>query len=123
MLSLKLKLNWASYRPYTWSNVQSHAPTSGGVYKLAYPDGKGQLNVFYVGQADDLDQRLKQHLADSETNQCIRGKLARHSCQFAYASVASQTDRDGAERSLYDHYRPSCNVATPPGRPIAINVR
>ncbi len=120
MLNTKLHLDWANYRPYTHENVHSHAPTSAGVYKLAYPNADN-LIVFYIGQADNLDTRLKEHLSDSEQNQCIKQKLARGDCQFTYAVVPNKNDRDGAERALYDYFKPVCNLIVPPGPAISIN--
>jgi excinuclease UvrABC nuclease subunit len=121
MNSTKLHLNWAIYRPYTYGNVQQHAPTDPGVYKLAHPNNQGELTVFYVGQAENLDGRLKEHLSQSESNECIKQKLTRGDCVFAYAVVSGRQDRDGAERTLYDYFKPGCNKVTPQGIAISIN--
>jgi len=123
MLSTRLHLQWAPYRPYTRQAVHANAPLSGGVYKLAYARTDGSLIVFYVGQADNLDRRLKQHLSEYETNACLQRHLSRCKCYFTFAEVSTQRGRDGAERSLYDFFKPTCNLITPPGPPIPINAK
>jgi len=111
----RVPLSWHPYLPLTWANVQIHAPASAGVYKLAVLTTEGQLSVFYVGQALDLDARLKDHLSESEPNRCVREMVRRYDCRFSVASVALQQDRDAAERNLYFHFRPSCNEIVPTG--------
>lgn len=111
----RVPLSWHPYRPLTWANVQTYAPASAGVYKLAVLTTERRLSVFYVGQALDLDARLKDHLSDAEPNPCLRETVRRYDCRFSVASVASQQDRDAAERNLYFHFRPSCNEIVPSG--------
>lgn len=121
MLTSSLELHWSAYQPLTFDNVQRLAPIEGGVYKLAHPNSEGTLTVFYVGQADNLDSRLKEHLSEAETNACIKRKVGRGDAVFAYAKVLGQRDRDGAERALYDFFKPECNQVKPPGPAIPIN--
>jgi len=81
-----------------------------------------KLPVFYVGQAENLYERLRDHLSDGEPNACIVRCLRRYTCYFRLAKVARQAaDRDCAERALYDHYNPRCNESAPPGEPCDIN--
>jgi hypothetical protein len=121
MFATQLQLSWSSGLAYTQSNVQAYAPLQGGVYILARPGSEGKLYAFYVGQADNLDSRLKDHLLPQEENECIRKKVAVGDARFFFAKVEGQRDRDGAERALYDHYGPECNKIAPPGPAIAIN--
>jgi len=123
MLTSSLKLDWSLYRPLTSGNVQTFAPIEDGVYKLAHPNNAGNLTVFYVGQADNLDSRLKEHLSKTEPNTCIRNKIAKGDAVFAFAKVVGQRDRNGAERALYDIYQPACNLVEPPGPAIQVNPR
>ena len=118
---VKLKLNWSSRYEYTGSNVNVHAPTSGGVYRLMYKSDD-EYSVFYVGQAGNIDERLRQHLAVTEPDACIKRHLRDYTCYFRYALVPSLTDRNGAERALYDHFnKPTCNTVAPSGPPADIN--
>jgi len=116
----KVKLEWSAVYQYTLSNVNEHAPASAGVYRLSCQTGE-KRPVFYVGQADNLDERLRDHLSDEEPNDCIRLKLKNYTCYFRFAKVSKQEDRDCAERALYDHYEPECNKVAPPGEPCDIN--
>ena len=116
----RLKLNWSTRYEYTGSNVNVHAPTSGGVYRLMYKSGD-EYQVFYVGQAGNIDERLRQHLAGTEPDACIKRHLRDYTCYFRYAEIASIADRNGAERALYDKYKPTCNTIVPPGPPADIN--
>ena len=117
-----LQLGWSDWLTYNWDTVQRLAPASAGVYVLGVKLTTGKLEVFYVGQTDNLDRRLKEHLADSEPNKCIKGNL-KYSCVFRFASVAYQSDRDKAERALYKRFNPSCNDggAIPDVEDVTIN--
>ena len=62
----RVKLVWSDVYLYTISNVNVHTPASAGVYRLSYRrDNKRP--VFYVGQAETLDRRLRDHLSDEES--------------------------------------------------------
>lgn len=115
-----MKLEWSSLYEYNGSNVNVYAPLSAGVYRLSCQmDDKRP--VFYVGQTDNLDQRLRYHLSNEEANGCIVRKLRRYTCYFRFAKVERQADRNGAERALYDHFSPECNDVVPPGPAADIN--
>ena len=116
----KVKLEWSAIHLYTPSNVKTYAPISAGVYRLSYKSDD-KLTVFYVGQADNIDKRLRDHLSDEEPNDCIQRKLKNYTCYFRFARVTRQEDRDCAERALYDHYELECNTVAPPGEPCDIN--
>jgi len=116
----KLTLEWSEVFSYTGTNVNVHAPLSAGIYRLSCQKGDKRL-VFYVGQAENLDERLRGHLSDGEPNACIRRHLRDYTCYFRFAKVARQADRDCAERALYDHYDHECNSVAPPGEPCDIN--
>lgn len=111
----QVTLNWEPYRQFTWDNVQSHVPLKAGVYKLAVHLKNGELRVFYVGQAADLDSRLKDHLGESELNDALRSMVEQYQCSFTFALVPLAQERNAAERALYLHFRPSCNDQEPSG--------
>ena len=117
---VKLKLEWSDSHHYTVSNVDTFAPLYAGVYKLFYYTAN-KPQVFYVGQAENLRRVFMEHLSDTEPNACIRRSFWYNTCYFQFASLASQSERDGAERALYDHYKPLCNTAPPKGEPYDIN--
>lgn len=116
----RLTLEWSNVLLYTSSNLDTHAPLAAGVYRLSRKK-EDEFPVFYVGQAENLSERLRDHLSDKEPNACIVRCLRQHSCYFRFAKVASQADRDCAERALYDNYKPNCNEVAPPEEPCEIN--
>lgn len=126
MLKRKLHLNWQGYFLYSWENVDRKVPNTAGVYKISFLQKNGKLRVRYVGQADDLSRRLKDHLdTENEPNECLAGRLEKYHSEFQFAEVGRQENRDGAERALYLYYRPLCNDpdAIPNGPDLEINPR
>ena len=123
MKKRKLHLNWKGYYSYTSTNVNSYVSKKAGVYKLLDKLKSGKLWPFYVGQALDLNDRLNNHLRDSEKNDCIKDKVKEYECYFKFALLPSGDDRDGAERALYIHYESECNDpdAIPSGPDIEVN--
>lgn len=111
----QVNLAWQPYRPFTWDNVHSFVPAKSGVYKLAVDLKDGKKRVFYVGQAADLDARLKEHLGQWESNVALQSMVEQYQCSFTFALVPLAQDRDAAERALYLHFRPSCNEQEPSG--------
>ena len=117
---VKLTLEWSDFHYHTVSNVEIFAPRDAGVYRLFYfVANRSQL--FYIGQTENLRNKLLNHLSDTEPNVCIRRHFWYYTCCFQFACVASQSERDGAERALYDHYRPPCNTVPPQGEPYDID--
>lgn len=109
-------LAWQRYLPFTLANVQAFAPVqAGSVYKVAVNLVNGKKRVVYVGQATDLDSRLKDHLSEWESNLDLYALVRQYQCSFTLAVVPLQADRDAAERALYSHFRPSCNTYVPTG--------
>jgi len=119
-----LQLNWKGYYDYTEINVQKFAPTKAGVYKISFEQQNGKLLVRYVGQTDNLDRRLKEHLdIENEQNEYLRERLRKYRASFSFAEISTQSDRDCAEKALYDYYEPLCNNADaiPDMEPLNIN--
>jgi len=115
------QLKWSRLYEYTPSNLSQYVSNIPGVYRLSYKSVDGDIYVFYVGKAEDLQSRLYQHLLPSETNQCIKKMLQQNTCYFRYAMVNDEGVRNGAELALYLHYKPQCNSQAPEGPMIQIN--
>lgn len=94
---------WSGKLLYTEETVKKCAPTSGGVYLLE------DSRVFYVGQSDNLERRLLEHLGSSEQNACIKRHIRDYTCYFYFTRISSQSDRDRIEQELISKYKPSCN--------------
>jgi len=118
-----MKITWSSFHsPYTESKVRKYVTTEAGVYLLWVKLKSGKWKCFYVGKAENLEARLLYHLSDDEENECIKDNVSKHICGFEYAKVSKQSDRDGIEKYLYDHYSPECNQIDPGGEPIEVNL-
>ncbi len=121
-----LQLDWQGYYEYITDNVQKYAPATGGVYKISIKQNDGTLKVRYIGQANNLDRRLKEHLdTDNEPNECLAERIKKYHAEFSFAEINEQEDRDGAELALYNHYTPVCNdsVDIPSGPDVDINYK
>lgn len=122
-----LRLDWSPVLEYTEQKVVMYAPREGGVYCLSY-QSDDERTIFYVSQAPNLAERLLAHLSDTELNACIKSHIRDNKCTFRYAKIGNRfaeaatiVNRNGAERALYDKYRPTCNDVTPPGPPADVN--
>ena len=93
---------------YTKANVQAYAPLSGGVYRLIYKKN-GDYYVFYVGQSDNLQRRLLEHLSDSDKDVCIRRHLRDYDCFFRFIEISSLDERVRKEQEEIKNYNPTCN--------------
>lgn len=120
----KIKLDWKGYYKYTLKNVNDYVSNNAGVYKISFKQTDGYLKVRYVGQANNISRRLKEHLdLENEENECLVERLRKYNTSFCFAEVSVQSDRDGVEKVLYDHYKPVCNYssAIPDGPDVIIN--
>ena len=118
-----MQITWSSFHAkYNEAEVKAYVPRSAGVYLLWVQLKNDKWRCFYAGQADDLERRVLRHLADSEENECIKKHVSAYVCGFEYAEIGRQSDRDGIEKYLYDHYRPECNQNNPGGTAIEVNL-
>lgn len=80
-----------------------------GVYEL----GDANDNIVYIGSADKLKRRLKEHLSAS-AKVCIKNNAKRYRIDY-------RSDYLAEEKRLYDAYvkangvAPKCNDISPPG--------
>jgi len=90
---------WSDWYSMNEDGVSS-APKSGGVYQL-----NSKSNTLYFGQTDNLNRRLGEHLASSDT--CIQ-----KATKFAYQTT---DDPEGLEEKILKKYKsdngdlPPCN--------------
>lgn len=118
-----MQVTWSSFHsPYSDAEVKKYVPTEAGVYLLWVKLKNGNWRCFYVGRTRNLEERLLEHLSESEENECLENKASNYVCGFEYAKIAKQADREGVEKFLYDHYGPECNTADPGGTPIQVNL-
>ena len=100
---------WSKLYKYNEENVRQWAPMSGGVYRLSCDEGDSEYRVFYVGQSDDLNGRLREHLTPSEPDECIKKHLGKYTCYFGFIEIASEVERDEVEKKQIGEYNPECN--------------
>ena len=77
-----------------------------GVYFI----GNGDREAVYIGEAQDIQLRLMQHITgrNSEKTDCIR---RHHGSQFCYWFAAGgKSIREGHQNTLIRHFRPLCNL-------------
>ena len=115
-----MEIKWTGLITLNTNEVEKISEVS-GVYRLSYLNNSKEYIVYYVGQADNLKERLKQHLLSSEINTCCINKLKQYNCFFRAAAISRQSDRDGAEVSLYNHFKPTCVERIPDVPPLNIN--
>jgi len=119
-----MDVKWLTFRtPYNESKVKRYVPITPGIYLLWVKlKGGKKWRCFYVGKAKNLEKRLLEHLSDTEENKCIKNNTSNYICGFECTKVANQSDRDGIEKYLYNHYKPKCNKEDPGGEPIKVNL-
>lgn len=96
---------WTNRYRYIQENVDSHVPSKPGIYRLIYHSGD-KYYVFYIGQSDNLQQRLGEHLNSSEPNVCIKKHLKDYTCYFRYIEISTQAERDKIEKEQIEEYSP-----------------
>jgi len=114
----EVTLKWSKLIHFKLDYVNS-VPEQAGVYEILERtkknDEKYVLSRRYVGQADNLRERFRQHLSESEPDTCIKDLAKDVNSHFDYTLVEDEDDRKDAEQALYDKYRPKCNDIRPAG--------
>ncbi len=117
-----MRIEWLTFRRLTDENVNAYVARESGVYLLWVQLKNDNWRCYYAGQADDLERRLLEHLSINEENKCIRENVRDYVSGYECAVIARQSDRDGVEKFLYDHYKPECNEVDPGGIPLEVNL-
>lgn len=116
-----MKLNWTERITLTQAGVDRIKAVAGVYCIIYYDQSKNTYYVHYVGQAEDLNDRLSQHLPGNETSKCCQRYLDNYACYFRAVAVLQQADRNGAEVALYSKFKPSCVERIPNVELIDIN--
>ncbi len=116
-----MELNWTKLNPLNSEEVNK-INEAAGVYRISHLDSSNnKYYVHYVGQAENLKERLGQHLLDTEVNSCCNKLLKNYRCFFRACAISTQNNRDGAEVALYEKYSPTCVERIPDVGAIDIN--
>lgn len=117
-----MQVTWTELIPLDQTGVNRIKDNTAGVYRIShYDQNKNSYYIHYVGQAENLKERLEQHLSGSETNSCCNNFLKNSKCYFRACAISSQNNRDGAEVALYEKYKPTCVERIPDVGSIQIN--
>ncbi len=115
-------INWSQTLPLTQVSIEAVEAKS-GIYRLSYQSAEGPLYVFFVGRSDTSLKEDLMKLAHRESdNVCIKTHLENLECYFKYAIVEDENYRKNSERSLYEHFKPKCNLDVPTGNLIDLNL-
>jgi hypothetical protein len=109
---------WSARYEYTHANVDKYAPTGvgAGVYRLIYkimgdPPASPGYNIFYVGQSQDMNKALHEHLNGLPQGELprpinlqfdparIKEYLQAYVCYFSFIQVSSAEERNSIEKS------------------------
>lgn len=110
------ELTWTKLVLFNKESIESLPNDLPGVYRLSYEADDGDRYVFYVGQSENIRDRLLEHLSSDEENVCIKNYLSTKKCFFRYAEISEASIRNATERQTYKHYEPACNDKEPEGR-------
>ena len=104
---------WDQKKPMNEASVTNYVQGKPGVYGLFEEATSPTYYLRYVGQSDDLRNRLLQHLAESEPNPCIKRLVRGGPCTFGFVYVDTQTQRDAIEKAYIERWNPDCNRKIP----------
>jgi excinuclease UvrABC nuclease subunit len=118
---VKVDLKWSELLQYNESSLSFRCSENSGVYSIsASVDQK--LQVVYVGKADNIGQRLRNHRRFFEPNSFLKNMLEERECYFRYCEVSDLMDRQNVEYTLFKYYHPICNIVEPKGKIIDVNI-
>lgn len=117
-----IKLEWSNLLPLDLSVINNIDPKP-GIYRLAYKASDGSYYVFYVGRAESVREDLIKLASKDTDNPCVKTHLENLECYFRYALVTDEKTRRDVERSIYEHFRPKCNIEVPVGESMEINYK
>lgn len=77
-----------------------NAPETAGVYWIR----DGLRSIVYIGRADNIADRLLEHLRD--TRHCMHSY---HNLEFWYREIPDRIERENQEKIWIKQLRPCCN--------------
>ena len=117
-----MQIKWSEFWYLNDGNVQQNVPKQAGIYLLWVKLKTEKWMCSYVGQAENLQERLLSHCSQDEQNDCIKNNVQNYISGYEFAEVPKQSDRDAIEKFLYDYYQPECNKQDPGGTPMLVNI-
>ena len=113
-----IRLKWNKTEPPNFLNV----PERPGIYIISTrQETDHEYEVKYVGQADNLLARVKEHWSKKEKNPGLKSHIAeKYIMKFNFSIVNSKPEREGMELYLYEIFKPPFNKK-PSSAKTAIN--
>ena len=115
-----MELNWKGRYSYDETSVSKYVMKKPGNYMILVKQKNGNYRPIYVGKAVNLEQRLLEHLSNSESNDCLKNHIKEHILGIRYCYISSETNRQNVEHTLYKNYSHECNQNEPEGKEIQI---
>lgn len=115
-----VELTWSDLFSYTIANIEKYVRMRGGVYMISLQNSDRYIPI-YVGQSQDLRERLLEHETTFEDNDCLADYIEHAVLVFRYCYV-SAANRDNVEYTLCSKYDPECNDEIPSGTLVDITL-
>lgn len=117
-----IRATWSDLMEFNNYNISSVSRRR-GLYRLSHKSpSDGKYYVFYIGKAEDLQERLSSHLRDTEPNLCVKKMVTNYQCAFRVTVLDNYANIDGAEAFLIDYFKPTCNENIPQVQREEINI-
>jgi len=110
---MKMELDWYKVEPYNKQKM-GNVTNEAGIYIISALQKDNSYVARYVGQTNDLNSRLLEHLEENEQNEKLRYYVENIKLKVSYAKVKNQEDRDAIELYLFNFLNPKCNINKPP---------
>ncbi|MEK7498144.1 MAG: GIY-YIG nuclease family protein [Patescibacteria group bacterium] len=109
----KIQITWSKLIPLRDEDIKK-IDAIGGVYRISKKAEDGNFYVFYVGSAENIKEKLEQHLSESETNPRLKDLLKLGGdFVFRYAVVTDESIQKAIEKQMYNTYLPEANLERP----------
>jgi len=109
-------LGWKKAAPPNFKSV----PDKAGIYIISTrQEDDHQYEVKYVGQTDNLQNRVIEHWSKHEKNKKLKDHIAeKYVMKFNYSEVELKSTRDGMVLYMHKIFDPPFNHNVPPGEDI-----
>ncbi len=117
-----MQITWSIFQRLNIENASKSVTNQAGIYLLWVQLKTEKWKCYYVGQAENLQERLLDHCSQDEQNDCIKNNVQNYVSGYEYAKVSRQAERDGIQKYLYDNLKHECNKQDPGGTSIEVNL-
>lgn len=109
----QISLTWSKLTPLNKEQIDQLNNVA-GVYRFSKKADDGQYYVFFVGSADNIGEKLTEHLSSNEKNEKLKNFLNQSGdFVFRYAIVEEKNIQQAIEKQMYKYYLPEYNLEEP----------